>query len=348
MLKRLEPTKSVIFRQQPRFQRDLEEYFVKEVALKLWLEQILGIALPRNYLPCLCNGVYLCQVMLVLRERSIPVVNIPPNHAEATEKLVEEDLQWGDNIHLADYSPTINSHDDGGASSRLSSSSSSSSNILSSMFSYGNSNLERLSDGGLININNILTSSTSVLELQGHSNSNANCSSSSSSCSNSDNNASCTLSADTSAAISLSASTPMFHQSSRDSISLVNSSSGGLMYTYSDDHSPLALGDASASVTSSSSATADVGTRPGVFPFFLIKNNICFFIAACEEEFHFRKYVVHVSLSLSQRVYSTRLFVSVIASLTCACAVAVLSVDPSCLQCLNCITSKTMYILSRF
>jgi hypothetical protein len=95
----------------------------------------------------------------------------------------------------------------------------------------------------------------------------------------------------------------MFHQSSRDSISLVNSSSGGLMYTYSDDHSPLALGDASASVTSSSSATADVGTRPGVFPFFLIKNNICFFIAACEEEFHFRKYVVHVSLSLSLSAY---------------------------------------------
>jgi len=241
-MKRLQPTKSTIFRQQPRFQRDLDDYFVKEVALKLWLEQVLELELPRNYLPCLSNGVLLCHAMLALRERSIPLVNVPPEHLASIALLVDEDRQWGDNIHLAEYVPTINSPDSAPAAAPPPVAAAASSSIL-------------LSRNGHAAKADSLTASASELEIRMR---------------------------------------PRQH-SAWDALT----SSAGPAYTTtapawdmaleaSDSHLDITRSDG---IVSHTLQLESSDSGQGVFPFYLIKNNICFFIAACEEELHFRKYV---------------------------------------------------------
>eukprot|EP01096_Ripella_sp_DP13-Kostka_P016229 TRINITY_DN7856_c0_g1_i6.p1 TRINITY_DN7856_c0_g1~~TRINITY_DN7856_c0_g1_i6.p1 ORF type:complete len:960 (+),score=357.84 TRINITY_DN7856_c0_g1_i6:128-2881(+) len=54
--------------------KTLDEFFVTEVAVKLWIERVLSIRLPNNFLPSLKDGVILCRLMLELRERSIPQI----------------------------------------------------------------------------------------------------------------------------------------------------------------------------------------------------------------------------------------------------------------------------------
>ena len=54
--------------------QSLEEFFVTEVAVKLWIERVLNVRLPNYFLPELKDGILLCRLMLELRERSIPEI----------------------------------------------------------------------------------------------------------------------------------------------------------------------------------------------------------------------------------------------------------------------------------
>jgi hypothetical protein len=54
---------------------ELDAYFADEVAVKIWIEEVLGIELPNDYFTALQNGAILCQLMLELKERSIPSIN---------------------------------------------------------------------------------------------------------------------------------------------------------------------------------------------------------------------------------------------------------------------------------
>jgi len=54
--------------------QSLEEFFVTEVGVKLWIERVLNVRLPNYFLPELKDGILLCRLMLELRERSIPEI----------------------------------------------------------------------------------------------------------------------------------------------------------------------------------------------------------------------------------------------------------------------------------
>ena len=58
-------------------QKQLDEYLGREVAMKLWLEQLLGMTLENDYWPQLSDGIILCDAMLEVKERSIPLVARP-------------------------------------------------------------------------------------------------------------------------------------------------------------------------------------------------------------------------------------------------------------------------------
>ena len=58
-------------------QKQLDDYLGREVAMKLWLEQLLGVTLEKDYWPQLSDGVILCDAMLEVKERSIPLVARP-------------------------------------------------------------------------------------------------------------------------------------------------------------------------------------------------------------------------------------------------------------------------------
>ena len=64
-------------------QEEIDSFLLIEVATKLWLEQLLGITLERDFLATLRDGVLLCQAMLEVNERSIPYVHTADEEEDA-------------------------------------------------------------------------------------------------------------------------------------------------------------------------------------------------------------------------------------------------------------------------